>query len=157
MNSTKRTTAVILLIDNNPLSLTGLAAILDMAGHECHCARDAEATVKALHGLDLDLIVCNVDFDGDSSPALYQRLVAAGRKRDVPLLFLSSSAPHPTLIQVLASGEGLFLPSPFSHEQLLRAVDRALWMPHLVRQHSGLAAEIPAPAERLVDDPCMQH
>ena len=58
--------AVILVVDNDPLTLTGVAATLDMAGYECHCARDAEAANKAGRTLNLDLIICDVNLDGEN-------------------------------------------------------------------------------------------
>lgn len=134
--------AVILLIDNDPVTLAGLAAVLDAGGHECHCARDAQATVKALELLDLDLIVCNVDFDGQSSPVLYRRLTDAGKQREIPLVFLSSGDPHPLLVEALAGGGAYFLPNPVSAERLLQAVEGALWMPHLVRRRGRMDASV---------------
>src|SRR5262245_61401707 len=47
--------AVILVIDDDALTLTGTAATLDAAGYECHCARDADAARKAARSLSLDL------------------------------------------------------------------------------------------------------
>ena len=39
--------AVVLVIDEDSLTLTGVATTLGMAGYECHGARDAEAAFKA--------------------------------------------------------------------------------------------------------------
>ena len=43
MNRPQQDQPVILVIDPDPLTLTAVAAVLDMQGYECHCARDGEA------------------------------------------------------------------------------------------------------------------
>ena len=60
MYTTPNDPAVVLIIDGDPLTLTGMAATLDMSGYECHCARDSEAAKKAVRDLRLDLIICDV-------------------------------------------------------------------------------------------------
>ena len=47
MSSTSQEHAVILIIDDDAITLTDIATVLNMSGYECHCARDRETATKA--------------------------------------------------------------------------------------------------------------
>lgn len=133
MNSMPQDPAVILVIDDDPLILTGAAATLDLAGYECHCARDAEAARKAARGLSLDLIICDVCVDGESGLELCAELRQENRNGDVPVLFVSSNQAPDIIRRTHDAGGTYYLRKPFDPEVLLELVGKALWMPHLVK------------------------
>ena len=83
--------AVILVIDDDPLTLTAVAAMLHLAGNECHCARDREAAVKAARSLKPDVIVCDIDLDRENGLDLCRELKQKHGLEDVAIVFLSSS------------------------------------------------------------------
>lgn len=83
--------AVILIIDNDPLTLTGMAAVLNMQGYECHCARNGAAARKAVASLALDLIICDVDLGGENGHDLCSALRSSAALSDVPVMFVSGS------------------------------------------------------------------
>src|SRR5688500_348345 len=91
MYSMPQNPAVILVIDDDALTLTGVAATLDMSGYECHCARDAEAATKAARTLSLDLIICDVMIRGASGLELCSELRKENANNDCPVLFVSSN------------------------------------------------------------------
>ena len=124
--------AVILVIDGDPLTLTGVAAVLDMAGYECHCARDAEAATKAVRSLPLDLIICDVNLEGQSGLELVQQLRQDYDKQDVPVLFVSSVQLPDIIRRTHDAGGTYYLRKPFDPDVLIELVGKALWMPHLV-------------------------
>jgi DNA-binding response OmpR family regulator len=125
--------AVILIIDEDPLTLTGVAATLDMAGYECHCARDAEAARKAARTLNLDLIICDVHLHGESGLELSSELRREKNNRDVPVLFVSSHQAPDIIRRTHDAGGAYYLRKPFDPDVLIELVGKALWMPHLVR------------------------
>jgi DNA-binding response OmpR family regulator len=125
--------AVILIVDPDPLMLTGIAATLDMAGYECHCARDAEAAVKGARNLSLDLIICDLNIGGDSGLALSQEMRRENGNGDVPVMFVSSSQAPDVVRRVREAGGAYYLRKPFDPDVLVELVGKALWMPHLVR------------------------
>ena len=137
MNSLATAPAVILIIDNDPLTMTGLAAILDMSGYECHCARGPEAALKAVRTLPLDLILCDVNLGGESGIELCQELREQPGMDDVPLMFMSSNQGADIVRRSSDAGAAYYLRKPFEPEVLLELVGKALWMPHLV--HSRVA------------------
>jgi two-component system chemotaxis response regulator CheY len=133
MYSMPQDPAVILVIDEDPLMLTGVAATLDMSGYECHCARDAEAAHRAARSLNLDLIICEVDVDEGRGAELCQELRAEYGCEDVPVLFVSSGQAPEIIRRKHDVGATFYLRKPFDPDVLMELVGKALWMPHLVK------------------------
>lgn len=124
--------ATILVVDNDPLTLTAVAAALHLSGYECHCARDCEAALKAARTLELDLIICDVNLGGEIGFELIDEIRRIPTASDVPVMFVSSSQ-LPDIIRRSHDAGGLYyLRKPFDPDVLLELVDKALWMPHLV-------------------------
>jgi DNA-binding response OmpR family regulator len=125
--------ALILLIDDDPLTLTSLAAVLDVAGYDCHCVRTPEAAVKAAMNLPLDLILCDVNLAGESGLDLCRELRDLPGLEDVPAMFMSSAQMPDIVRRSHEAGGAYYLRKPFDPEVLLELVGKALWMPHLVQ------------------------
>jgi len=126
---------VILVIDPDPVSLIGIAATLHENRFVVHCAQDRKAALKAVQSLDLDLLVCDVDLEGASGVEAVLEINAMSRHSDVPALFLSASQMPDVVSRRFGNGSALFLRRPFSPGLLVDLVDKALWMPHLVKTH----------------------
>ena len=133
MYSTPQHPAVILVIDDDPLTLTGVAATLDMAGYECHCARDAEAALKATRSLNLDLIICDVNVGQENGLELCRELRSEAGHEDVPVLFVSGAQLPDIVRRTHDAGGTYYLRKPFDPDVLVELVSKALWMPHLVK------------------------
>jgi DNA-binding response OmpR family regulator len=125
--------AVILIIDEDPLVLTGVTATLEMAGYECHCARDSQSARKAARTLNLDLIICDIQIDGMSGLELCHELRKEKNNRDVPMLFVSSHQAPDIIRRTHSAGGAYYLRKPFDPDVLIELVGKALWMPHLVK------------------------
>ena len=125
--------AVILVVDSDPLTLTGVAATLDMSGYVCHCARDAEAAFKAARTLGLDLIICDVNLEGQSGLELCRELRRENDNDETPVLFVSSSQAPDIIRRSHEAGGAYYLRKPFDPDVLIELVGKALWMPHLVK------------------------
>jgi CheY-like chemotaxis protein len=113
--------------------LTAVAAVLNISGYECHCARDREAALKAAQGLPLDLIVCDVDLEGQQGLELCRELRSAPGCQDIPLIFVSGEPASDMVRRAHDAGGVYYLRKPYDPEVLLELVEKALWMPHLVR------------------------
>lgn len=146
--------AVILIIDPDPLTLTAVAAVLDMQGYECHCARDVEAATKAAQSLPLDLIICDVHVQGHSGLELCRQLRGLPGLNDVSLMFVSSSQLPDIVRRTHDAGAAYYLRKPFDPDVLIELVNKALWMPHLVNNHlrSEHGAPIPYMQRRRILD-----
>ena len=133
MSSTSQEPAVILIIDDDAITLTGIAAVLNMSGYECHCARDREAATKAARMLALDLMICDVNVGGESGLALCRDLRHEPGMEEVPVMFMSSAQIPDIVRRSHDAGGAYYLRKPFDPEVLIELVGKALWMPHLVQ------------------------
>ena len=133
MNALANEPAVILIVDEDPLTLTGVAAVLNMAGHECHCARDRVAAMKAACSQALDLIICDVNLAAESGLDLCRDLRRVPGVEDVSLMFISASQGPDIVRRSHEAGGAYYLRKPFDPDVLIELVNKALWMPHLVQ------------------------
>lgn len=124
---------IVLVIDPDPLTMTGVAAALHLSGYESHCARDAEAAMKAANELELDLVICDINVEGASGIELYREIQKTEANAEVPVMFVSSKQMPDIIRRTHEAGGVYYLRKPFDPEVLLALVDKALWMPHLVR------------------------
>ena len=142
MSSLQQDQPVVLVVDSDPLTMTGMAAILHMQGYECHCAQSYDAAIKAAETLELDLVVCEVALNDGSGVELCQQIHNA-QGDDLPVIFLAST-PLPAVIrQVESTPSVYFLRKPFDPKLLIQTAENAVWFPHLVQ--SNLAAEATQP------------
>jgi DNA-binding response OmpR family regulator len=144
MNSVQTPGATILVVDPDPITAIGMAAVLDMQGYECHTACDAEAARRAAKSLPLDVIVCDIEMAANGE-SLCDELRTLAASDEVPIIFLAATAaPRTTAFSTY------WLIKPFGPDALIDEVSKALWMPHLVRSrlrhpHSANPSAIPAP------------
>ena len=148
VNARANEPAVILIIDEDALTLTGVAAVLNMSGHECHCARDRTAAMKAARALALDLIICDVDLAGESGLDLCRDLRREPGMEDVPVMFISAAQAPDIVRRSHDAGGAYYLRKPFDPEVLIELVGKALWLPHLVQsrvtRHQAASIAMPA-------------
>ncbi len=124
---------VLVIVDSDPLLLTGVAAVLHQQGYECHCARDTEAAFKAARGVAPDLILCDTHLGEESGLDFCRDLKADPDLRDIPVMFLSAARDSQIVGRAQQAGGAYFLGKPFDPNVLIETVDRALWMPHLIQ------------------------
>lgn len=140
MNS-KLPQPIILVIDDDAITLTGVAAVLHGAGYDCHCARGSESAHKAARSLALDLIICDVNLGGQNGIDLCRELRRIPGVEEVPVMFVSSVQVPDIIRRSHDAGGAYFLRKPFDPEVLIELVGKALWMPHLVQSHLAKARE----------------
>lgn len=129
------TRPVILVIDSDPLSMTGIAATLHARQYEVYCAGDCSAAVKAAESLALDLIICDTNLRGEDGISLVARLHQLPEKADVPVMYLSSAQLPDVILRTHRHGSCYHLRKPFDSNLLVDLAEKALWMPHLVKSH----------------------
>lgn len=141
---------VVLIIDHDPLLLTGMAAVLDQQGYECHLARDPEAAVKAARALELDLIICDVKLGAYNGLALCRELRDEHGQAEVPVMFTSQQQLPDVIHRTFDATGAYYLRKPFEPSVLVELVGQALWMPHLISSRLPAAAPVEEkPASRV--------
>jgi CheY-like chemotaxis protein len=124
--------AEILVIDHDPYTLLGTAAVLDLAGYACHCARDRQAALKAAQTIALDLVICDIHLGGDSGLEVCRELRRLPGMQDVPLMFVSATQLPDVVRRSHEAGAAYYLRKPFEPAVLTELVGKALWLPPLI-------------------------
>jgi CheY-like chemotaxis protein len=148
MNAHPSQPAEILVVDHDPYTLLGTAAVLDLAGYACHCARDRQAALKASQTIPLDLVICDVHLGGDSGLDVCRELRRLPGMQDVPLMFVSATQLPDVVRRSHEAGAAYYLRKPFEPAVLVELVGKALWLPHLVNPRLAqpeVAAHEPEP------------
>lgn len=135
---------VIVIVDHDPLLLTGAAAVLHQQGYECHCARDTEAAWKAARALEPDLILCDTHLGEESGLDFCRDLKSDSELYDIPVMFLSASRDPQIVALTQQAGGAYYLSKPFDPQVLIETVHRAMWLPHLVQNRIQAGSRIEA-------------
>lgn len=132
---------IILVVESDPIELTGLAASLHMAGYDVVSARGPETALKAVRTTCFDLAVVNVNLRGRSGEKLREEIRTLDLNRETPYLFLSDKQKPDVILRRYENAGVFHLRTPFDVNVFLDLVDRAMWLPHLVTAHIGSTAD----------------
>jgi CheY-like chemotaxis protein len=127
--------AVVLVIDDDPDVVAGLAKVLSAAGYVSHCCRDAEGAIECVRQTTPDLIISDINLAGQSGLHLCERIKREEGLIDVPFMFLSGAQIPDIIRRSHEAGGTYYLRKPFDPQVLLELVDKALWMPQLAASH----------------------
>lgn len=122
---------LILLVDNDPLLLTGMSAILDQKGYRCYLARNTNVGLQATKVMTFDLIVFSFQTDALQAARDVCALRGEISTRDLPVLFIADSFENSWIEPLHTAGGVYCIPKPFEPEVFLDLVDKALCLPHL--------------------------
>lgn len=107
-------------------------------GYSCTAVASASEAREAAKQQAPSLLICDVNLDDESGIELFQTVKV--HNTDCPALFISSSRRPETLQHARLAGGTYFLSKPIDPAVLMELVDKALWMPHLVRRQVDSAA-----------------
>jgi CheY-like chemotaxis protein len=130
-----RKKAMVLVIDDEPEVLGNVATVLNGAGYACHCCSTAESAIHSARRSSPDLIISDINLGGASGLELCEQIKEDPTLKDVPVMFLSGAQIPDIIRRSHAAGGAYYLRKPFDPEVLVELADKALWMPHLVRNH----------------------
>jgi DNA-binding response OmpR family regulator len=122
---------MILIVERDPLLLTGMSAILDQKGYRCFLAREVSIGLKATQAMTFDLIVLSFETDPLQAAKDACELRGTIATRDLPVLFLTNTFESNWIEPLNLAGGVYCLPKPFEPELFLDLVDKALCLPHL--------------------------
>jgi CheY-like chemotaxis protein len=129
------TNPVILVIDSDPITMAETAAALRAGGNDVHGVRSRESALQMAGLLVLDLIICDVNVSGCDGIALCKEIRSLPDRSDVPVLFVSTSQVPSIASRAFQNGSAYFLKKPIAPQLLIDLVEKALWMPHLIKSH----------------------
>lgn len=121
-----RKQARVLVIDNEPAVLRGVAAALERAGHIGYCCENAESALEVVRSRALDLIICDVNLGDISGRELCERIKEAPALKYVPMMFLSAAQMPDIIRRSDGLGGTYYLRKPFEPDVLVELVDSVL-------------------------------
>ncbi len=122
---------MILIVENDPLLLAGMAAVLDKKGYRCFLARNLEVGKQATESIAFDLILFSFESDAIAAAQAASELRAKRATEEIPVLFLADRFETRFIEPLHLAGGVYCLPKPFEPEVLLDLVDKAFCLPHL--------------------------
>lgn len=128
-----RARGLVLAVDDEIDVAAGIAQILGRAGYCCVTASTASNALDLARQLRPDLIVSDINLAGQSGFDLCERIKDEPELSEVPVVFLSGAQIPDVVRAAHAAGGTYYLRKPFDPGVLEELVEKALWMPQLVR------------------------
>jgi len=126
----------ILVVDDDPVGQTLLAAFLKADGHTVTTANDGAQGVAQFKAVQPDLVFMDVLMPNMNGYAAAQQIKAACGMQFVPLIFLTALHDEEDLAQCIAAGGDDFIVKPYNHV-LLKA--KLIAMQRIRKLHQELA------------------
>jgi DNA-binding NtrC family response regulator len=132
----------VLLVDDDPAILRGVAGILRDEGFEPVSARDTTEAERCLNGPGADLMLLDLGMPGEGGLAFLRRLP---RPLPAPVVVLSGEASPTDAVTAMQLGAVDFIEKPPSPERLVASVRNALALSRLVEEREELRRALAAP------------
>lgn len=129
------TQPVILVIDANSQHLASALAILNQRNYRCLGTGETDQAMTLTRDNELDLIICDQQFQGELSLELVDSLRALPNRQDVPVMFTSATQLPDVISRRYHNSPSFCLRKPIDPVLLIELVEKSLWMPHLVKSH----------------------
>jgi len=130
----------LLVVDDEKNIRQGLAAALQMDGHEVEVAADGDEGWKRFQRGDIDLVITDLRMPGMGGEELLKRI--GSESPGVPVIVLTGHGTVETAVDAMRNGAYDFLTKPVNLDRLSLLVKRALQNRELVLQHRRLEEEL---------------
>lgn len=139
--------ALVLVVDHHPEILAEMSTALGEANYRVQCCSEPETAIDLAEKTLPDLLIAGLNLQGRSGVEVWHQIRGRAGLEELPAMFLSG-AQIPDIIRRshAAGGACYYLRKPIERSVLLELVEKALWMPHLVRRHLHLHSEAERPA-----------
>ena len=134
MNIYSPETAVILIVDDNPINLSVLSQTLLSEGFQVRVAIDGENALDQVSYELPDLILLDVEMPVLNGFETCEQLKANPLTRDIPVVFMTALADTTNKVKGLAVGAVDYITKPFQEQELLARVKVHLKLSFVVQQ-----------------------
>lgn len=131
----------ILVVDDEDMIRNLCYHILSGEGYQVTTASNGAAALEELNRMTTDLLITDIKMPGIDGLELFERVKA--QKLDMVTIFITGHGSLDTAIESLMRGVDGFVLKPFTQEELLGAVDRAINSSRLKKENIRLKALIP--------------
>jgi CheY-like chemotaxis protein len=117
---------LVLAVDDDRTVLDEVTGALSRVNFACQCCTTSQEALLAVQTTVPDLILCDVNLNGESGLDLCERIKQQPELEDVPVMFLSG-AQLPDIIRRNFNDGGTYcLRKPFAPTVLVELIDQAL-------------------------------
>ncbi|POZ61506.1 putative bifunctional diguanylate cyclase/phosphodiesterase [Chromobacterium alticapitis] len=134
-------TGDILVVDDTTTTLMMLLALLSTQGYQVSSAQSGAEALNLAQKHPPDLILLDFNLPDTDGLAVCRELKLNLRTRDIPVLFLSSSADADARVDGFAAGAVDFIAKPFERSELLARISTHLELSRLKQRLSKLVEE----------------
>ena len=132
-----------LVVDSEAVLRGQIHEVMIADGYSCRAVGSAEAAMGAAREKAPDLLICDMNLSDGTGTELVRQLRSIV---ECPVIFMSDSRDAEMIRHARNAGATFYLAKPVDVDVLMELVDKALWMPHLVRRHVDSAAhQVKAP------------
>jgi CheY-like chemotaxis protein len=129
MDDTSQKRPRVLVVDGERGVLDEMTTVLTGAGFGCRCCTTAAAAESAARAMAPDLIICDLNLDGENGLEACQRIKGYPGLEEVPVMFLSGAQLPDVISRSRAAGGSYCLRKPFAPTVLVELIDQALAVP----------------------------
>ncbi len=130
----------ILVVDDEPNYLIVLAELLRDEDYEVFTADSATAALPIVRNTDLDLVLSDMKMPGMDGIAFMKKIKEFNK--NLPVILITAYAEVEKAVEAMHLGAFTYLAKPFSNEQLLASIRKAIEHYGLVREIKRLRSEI---------------
>ncbi|WP_456385891.1 sigma-54-dependent transcriptional regulator [Desulfolithobacter sp.] len=130
----------ILIVDDEPNYQIVLSELLRDEGHEVFTADSGIEGLPIVRDTDLDLVISDMKMPGMDGIEFLVRIKELNK--DLPVILITAYAEVEKAVEAMRLGAFTYLAKPFSNEQLLAAVNKAIEHYGLVREIKRLRSEV---------------
>jgi len=127
----------ILVVDPNAEVRGQVHEVLLSDGYGCRAVASAPAAIQSAKEKTPSLLLCDMNLGDHTGLDLLREMT---KFADCPVIFMSDSRDASMVRHARQAGATFYLTKPFDIDVLMELVDKALWMPHLVKRHVESAA-----------------
>ena len=120
---------LVLVVDDEREVLDEVTAVLSRASFACCCCTTSEEAMAAVRATPPDLILCDVNLQGESGLELCEQIKQLSGLKEVPVMFLSGAQLPDIIRRTYASGGIYCLRKPFDPDVLIELIDQAIGVP----------------------------
>lgn len=148
-----RSTATVLVVDDDPTLLVLVGEILAARGFAFESLGDATGLWPALEAVEPDLLLLDNDMPGLDGVSLCQAIRADDRWARLPVVFLSGSGSPEVVRAMFAAGADDFVPKPLSVDDLVTRVANRIQRSRAQSERPDIVLATGLPSERaFLDD-----
>ena len=129
----------ILVVDDEPNYQIVLSELLRDEGYEVFTADSGSTGLPIVHEVDLDLIISDMKMPGMDGIEFLAKIKEYNR--ELPVILLTAFAEVEMAVEAMRLGAFTYLAKPFSNEQLLASVGKAIEHYNLIREIRRLRDE----------------